>query len=123
MHLSVHLREDIMPEFGSCGHCKNGWYTICTTGKLRVAKHIPTCPEGSIMAVCDECFDRLPSSEIIRIAQHQYRETAYCVIPDEGDIAMSPTEHALVDTAIRGWVLYMKGEAGEPPFEEEPLTW
>ena len=111
-----------MPEFGSCGHCKREWYTITTSGKLRVAKHIPTCPEASIMAVCEECFDDLSSGEIIAVAQRVYRETQHFAVPSGNDIAMSPFEHRLVDAAIRGWVLYMKGEAGDPPFEEEPLS-
>ena len=112
-----------MTEFGSCGNCKHKWYTVCESGKLRRAMHIPTCPEASIMAVCEECFMQLPSIEIVAIAIRTYRDTQNsCGTPEAGALLMSPTEHLLVESAIRAWVKYMKGETNERPFTQEALA-
>ena len=113
-----------MGQFGTCGHCKNEWYTACTTGKIRLPRHIPTCPEGSIMAVCNDCFDKLPSAEIVRIAIEAYRASCTPTQPEPGvtQVLMSPTEHLLVESAIKGWVSHMKGESKETPFEQTTLS-
>ncbi len=109
-----------MTQFGTCGHCKNEWYTVLPSGKLRYPKHIPTCPEGGIMAVCDQCFEALPSETIIDIAVLAYNSS----IEDASSpgIHMTETEHLLVASAIKGWVRYMKGDATEPPFDEKALA-
>lgn len=109
-----------MTQFGTCGHCHNEWYAVLPSGKLRMPKTIPTCPEGGIMAVCDQCFDALPSKTIIDIAVAAYSSG----IEDASTpgIHMSQTEHLLVAAAITGWVRYMKGAATEPPFDEEALA-
>jgi hypothetical protein len=109
-----------MSQFGTCRHCKNEWYTICTTGKLRLPKHIPTCPEASIMAVCVECFDKLPSEEISAIAITLYNSGI--AVASEPGIHMSQTEHLLVAAAIKGWVAHMKGETTETPFDQQALA-
>ena len=115
-----------MPEFGSCGHCNNQWYTACSSGKLRRAVDIPTCPEGAIMAVCEECFKLLHSASIIRIAIRAYKEALQWDEQSERQgvvqVRMSPMEHLLVEASIKAWVPYMKGETTEKPFQQESLS-
>ncbi|OGZ06271.1 MAG: hypothetical protein A2845_00495 [Candidatus Lloydbacteria bacterium RIFCSPHIGHO2_01_FULL_49_22] len=71
------------------------------------------------MAVCKDCFDTLPTGEISDIVVNAYNEG----IPDQSEdgMHMSPTEHLLVASAIKGWVRYLKGESREQPFAEEPF--
>ncbi|OGZ06635.1 MAG: hypothetical protein A3C93_00070 [Candidatus Lloydbacteria bacterium RIFCSPHIGHO2_02_FULL_54_17] len=111
---------------GTCAHCKREWYSK-HEGKETQPKYIPTCPEGEIMAICVECFNTLPSAEIIALVQAQEKAgRVYDNIPsfDPGveDVFMTPTEYRLVESAIAGWVKYMKGEAGDPPFEQEAIA-
>lgn len=104
-----------MAQFGTCGHCGHEWYSV-NDGKQCLPKIIPTCPEGGIMAVCKDCFDSLPSAVIIDVTVRTYN--AGIPDPSEDGLHMSPTEHLLVASAIRGWVRYMKRESDETPFTE-----
>lgn len=104
-----------MAQFGTCGHCGHEWYSV-NNGRECLPKTIPTCPEGGIMAVCKDCFDTLPSSTIGNIVMNAYN--AGIPDPSEAGMHMSPTEHLLVASAIKGWIRYLKGESRETPFEE-----
>jgi hypothetical protein len=76
------------------------------------------------MAVCVECFDKLPTVDIVAITVRAYR-TSCTLIAEEAGIAqvrMSPTEHLLVESAIKGWVRYMKGESTETPFDQQAVS-
>jgi len=112
---------------GTCVHCKREWYSVCS-GKLVQAKWIPTCPEGEIGVICTDCFDVLPGAEITTLVQreqnasYQQNEAELLDRPGVEIIRMTPMEYRLVDCAISGWVKYLKGEASEPPFEQETLA-
>lgn len=111
---------------GTCAHCKREWYSKHAGKEVRPT-YIPTCPEGEIMTICEECFDVLPSAQIIALVQEREKAgRVYDNVPSPNprvkDIFMTPTEYLLVDCAIAGWVKYMKGEACEPPFEQEALA-
>lgn len=111
---------------GTCAHCKREWYST-HDGKEMRPKYIPTCPEGEIMAICVDCFDVLPSTEIIALVQAQEKagrvhDNVPSFHPNVKDVFMTPIEYRLVESAIAGWVKYMKGEASEPPFEQEALV-
>lgn len=111
---------------GTCAHCGHEWYSI-HDGEKVLPKGIPTCPEAEIMAVCINCFNLLPSKEIIALVQA--REKAGRVYdnipsfkPGVEEVFMTATEYRLVESAIADWVKYLKGEAGDPPFEQEALA-
>lgn len=112
---------------GTCGNCKREWYSLQNGKRLRPVG-IPTCPEGEILAVCRDCFDKLSSAEIIAIAKAKQRESENLMRaftqrePGVSNVHMSPMEHTFVDAAIAGWVPYMKGEVLEPPFEQEAFA-
>ena len=115
-----------MSQMGTCTHCKHEWYSV-HNGKETRAKYIPTCPEGEIMAICTECFDALPSETIIALVQAAEKASrVYDNIPSFDpqveDVFISPIEYRLVESAIAGWVKYMKGETSEPPFKRESVA-
>lgn len=116
-----------MPKFGTCEICNNEWYTLTKLMKVRRPTHIPTCPEGDIMAVCDDCFATASSNEIILAAIRAYKKSQKWDVDDPTEknvvhIRMTPTEHLLVEASIKAWVPYMKHETTERPFGREALT-
>ena len=110
---------------GTCANCKREWYTTKRDGVV-TAKYIPTCPEAEIAAICEDCFDALPSKDVIRLVLERQNQNSGTRAPVEEvgvrHIYMTATEHLLVNTGIAAWVLYLKGEAGEPPFEQGALA-
>lgn len=113
-----------LPELGTCGHCQSMWGSKKKSGRSCVSVHIPTCEEGAIMAVCEECFTLLPSEEIIRLAVLAYKKSNECLAHEVDEpgtfvVEMPAREHELVEARIAKWVRYMKGEVAEKPFSLE----
>ena len=110
----------------TCVNCAREWYSVHDRKEVR-PKGIPTCPEGEILAICFECFDLLPSAQITVLVQAQEKAgRVYDNIPSFDPavevVLVTPTEYRLVESAIAGWVKYLKGEASDPPFEQEVLA-
>lgn len=120
------MGREVIMAMGTCAHCRREWYSK-HGGKEVEPKGIPTCPEGEILVICTECFEHLPSEVIITLVQAQekagrVRDNIPSFDPTVEDVFMTPTEYLLVESAIAGWVKYLKGETGEPPFEQEALV-
>lgn len=112
-----------MANMGTCVHCGREWESTGTNGKKVEPRGIPTCPEAEIYAICNECFDVLPSRTIVALVQMRERalrvfDNVPSVDPLVETVPITNADYAMVDSGIGGWVRYMKGEAPHPPFEE-----
>ena len=116
-----------MENIGTCGHCNHMWGSVLGDGKPCLPRHIPTCPEATIMAVCTECFDKLESAEIVEIVLRVSREADAVMDAYETKdrkvthVYMTPIEHQLMRASIVAWVTHMKSPGPEKPYELVPL--